>query len=196
MGKIVYVDVSARHIHIRSEDVETLFGPGVDITPRGGENHMGPGMIVYEQRLEIIGPKSSIKNVSILGPLRKYVQVEVSMTDARKLGVTPSIRDSGHQEGSPGCRLVGPYGTLDIDKGVIVAQRHIHISEAEAEEMGIKENDMVWAKVEGTGRSLVFGDVRVHTHPKVKTTIHIDTDEANAAGMSGLMQAEIMKDLG
>lgn len=193
MSKKVYVDVSARHIHLRKEDVEVLFGPGATLTPREGEHRMGDAMIVYQERLELVGPKGSIKNVSILGPARSYLQVELSMTDARALGVKPPVRESGKVEDSAGCKIVGPYGTLEANEGVIVAWRHLHLNDADAEEMGIKNGDIVSAKIEGTGRALTFSDMLVRTNAKVVTTIHIDTDEANAAGISGGVYAEIIK---
>lgn len=192
MGKKVYVDVSARHIHLREEDVEVLFGPGVDLSRRNKSNFMGDGVMVFNERLEIKGPKGSIKNVTILGPLRRYIQVEISATDARKLGVPAVIRDSGNHEGTPGCEIIGPYGTIVIDKGVIVARRHIHLNDADAEEIGVKNNDLIGIKIEGTGRALILNDVVVHTNPRCKTTVHIDTDEANAAGMPGGMMGEIV----
>lgn len=117
MRKEVYVDISARHVHLRPQDVETLFGPGAELTLRGQDNFMGGS--VYTQRVEIQGPKGSIPKVTILGPLRKYIQVEVSATDARKLGIPAVVRESGPQnhEGTPGCRIVGPCGSIEIQQG-------------------------------------------------------------------------------
>lgn len=192
MGKQVYVDISARHIHLRPEDIEVLFGPGVELTRRDKDNVMGKGVVVFNERLEIKGPKGSIKNVTILGPLRNYMQVEISATDARKLGVPAVIRDSGNHEGTPGCEIIGPHGSIVMEKGVIVAKRHIHLNDADAEEIGVKNNDLIGIKIEGTGRSLILNDVVVHTNPRCKTTVHIDTDEANAAGMKGGMMGEIV----
>lgn len=192
MEKEFYVDISARHIHLRKEDIETLFGPGVEITRRDYENKMGPGMIVYNERLEIQGPKGSIKNVTILGPLRNYIQVEISATDARKLGVPAAVRDSGDHIDTPGCKIIGPYGSIEIEKGVIVARRHVHVNHADAENLGISDGDIVAVKISGTGRALIFGDVLVHTHKTAPTIVHIDTDEANAAGMPGGMKGEII----
>jgi len=193
MSKKVFVDVSARHIHLRAADIEALFGPGAALTPRGQESRMGDAIVVYKERLEIVGPKGSIKNVSILGPRRSYLQVEVSLTDARALGLKPPVRESGKVAGSAGCKIIGPCGALEVEEGVIVAWRHLHLNEADAQEMGISNGDIVSANIEGTGRSLTFGDMLVRTHPNVVTTIHIDTDEANAAGISGPVYAEIIK---
>lgn len=186
----VYVDVSARHIHLRPEDVETLFGPGVELTLRGQGNFMGGS--VYAERLEIQGPKGNIPNVTILGPLRKYPQVEISSTDARKIGVPAVVRESGDHEGTPGCKLVGPAGVLELDKGVIVAHRHIHMRQADADVAGVKAGDVVAIKINGTGRSLTFGDVTVSQTNSSHTAVHIDTDEANAAGMPGAMMGELI----
>lgn len=196
MGKKVYVDISARHIHLRPEDVETLFGPGAELTLRGQDNFMGG--TVYAERLEIQGPKGSIPRVTILGPLRKYVQVEISMTDARKIGVPAVVRESGpdHHEGTPGCKIVGPAGVLEIDKGVIVAHRHIHMRADDAAEANVKAGDVVSIKVSGTGRSIIYGDVTVSQTNSSHTSVHIDTDEANAAGMAGAMMGELIADTG
>lgn len=192
MGIQVYVDISARHIHLRQEDVETLFGPGAELTLRGQDNFMGGS--VYAQRVEIQGPKGSIPNVTILGPLRKYIQVEISSTDARKIGVPAVIRESGpdHHEGTPGCKIVGSYGTIEIERGVIVAHRHIHMTPQDAGDAGVKAGDTVAIKIDGTGRSLVFHDVSVAQTTSSHTSVHIDTDEANAAGMPGGMMGELI----
>lgn len=192
MGKEVYVDISARHVHLRPEDVETLFGPGAELTLRGQDNFMGG--TVYEQRVEIQGPKGSIPRVTILGPLRKYIQVEISATDARKIGVPAVVRESGpdNHEGTPGCRIVGTCGSIEIDKGVIVAHRHIHMRQDDADEAGIKAGDVISIKISGTGRTTIYGDVSVSQTNSSHTAVHIDTDEANAAGMSGAMMGEII----
>ena len=190
MGKEVYVDISARHVHLRPEDVETLFGPGVELTQRGQDNFMGG--IVYAERVEVRGPKGSIPRVTILGPLRGYTQVEISATDARKIGVPAVIRHSGDHEGTPGCELVGPAGTLKMEKGVIVAHRHIHLRQVDADEVSVKAGDVVSIKISGTGRETIFGDVVVAQTNSSHTSVHIDTDEANAAGMPGAMMGELI----
>ena len=192
MGKEVYVDISARHVHLRPEDVGTLFGPGTELTLRGQDNFMGGS--VYEQRVEIQGPKGRIPRVTILGPLRKYIQVEISATDARKIGVPAVVRESGpdYHEGTPGCKIVGTHGSIEIDKGVIVAHRHIHMTAIDAEETGVKPGDVVSIKIGDTGRSLTFGDVSVSNVNARHTAVHIDTDEANAAGMPGAMMGELL----
>lgn len=195
MSKKVLVDVSARHVHLRAEDIEPLFGPGASLTPRGGDHRMANVIVVYQERVEVVGPKGSLKNVSLLGPPRSYLQVEVSMSDARTLGLTPPVRESSNVKGSAGCRIIGPCGSIEVDEGVIVAWRHLHLNVADAQEMGIQNGDIVAAKIEGTGRSVIFGDMLVRTGNKVSTTVHIDTDEANAAGISGVTYAEILKSM-
>ena len=192
MSLQVYVDISARHIHLREEDVETLFGPGAKLSLRGQDNFMGG--TVYAERVEIRGPKGSIPRVTILGPLRKYVQVEFSSTDCRKIGVPAVIRESGPQnhEGTPGCTIVGPAGELVIEKGLIVAHRHIHMTPADGEAAGVKAGDNVQIRISGTGRELIFGDVSVSQTNSSHTSVHIDTDEANAAGMKGAMMGELL----
>lgn len=194
MSKEVYVDISARHVHLRPEDVATLFGAGFELTLRGQNNYMGGS--VYEQRVEIQGPKGSIPRVTILGPLRDYVQVEISSTDARAIGVPAVVRKSGpdNHEGTPGCTIVGPCGKLVIEKGVIVAQRHIHARADDAAEAGIKAGDIVSIKISGTGRTTLYGDVSVSQTNSSHTAVHIDTDEGNAAGMSGGMMGELIVD--
>lgn len=185
----VILDVSARHVHLRPEDVEVLFGKPDALTlrqnPQGVMAQVANGMEVFNERVAIVGPKGSIKNVTILGPLRNYVQVEVSKTDARMLGVDAPIRKSGNHEGSPGIEIVGPCGSLKVDKGCIVARRHIHMSIDSAAALGIKHGDAVRVEVKDTERSLTFGDVFIeaYTNDEIPVVMHLDTDEANAANI-------------
>ena len=194
MRKEVYVDISARHVHLRPQDVETLFGLGAELTLRGQDNFMGGS--VYTQRVEIQGPKGSIPKVTILGPLRKYIQVEVSATDARKLGIPTVVRESGPQnhEGTPGCRIVGPCGSIEIQQGVIAAHRHIHMTPQDAADAGVQAGDIVAIRISGTGRETIYKDVSVSQTNSSHTAVHIDTDEANAAGMPGAMMGELIVD--
>ena len=184
----VILDVSARHVHLRPEDVELLFGKPDGLTLRQNHNSAmsSSGMLVFNERVELVGPKGSIKNVTILGPLRNYVQVEVSKTDARALGVEPVIRQSGNHEGTPGIEIVGPCGTLKVEKGCIIARRHVHMSDDTAISLGHKNGDVICVEVKGTGRSLVFNDVFIESYPnpKIPTVMHLDTDEANAANIN------------
>ena len=140
-----------------------------------------PGQFACEERVNVVGPKGELKNVSILGPVRPATQIEVSATDARALGVTAFIRESGDIAGTAGCKLVGPCGEVELSEGVIVAKRHIHMTPADAEAFQVKDKDIVWVKVATPERSIVFGDVVVRVSPKFALAMHIDTDESNAA---------------
>ena len=152
-----------------------------------------PGQFVSFSRLDIVGPKKVIANVSILGPFRKAAQVEVSATDARTLGVPAVIRESGDVAGSAPIKLVGPAGEIELTEGCIVAKRHIHMTPADAEEIGVENGEIVKLEVNTDGRSLVFGDVVVRVRDDFALACHIDTDEANAAGCSGTVYGKIVK---
>ncbi len=190
MSNKFIVETSARHIHLTKEDVEKLFGEGHELTVK--KTLSQPGQFACEEKLTIVGPKKSIERVSVLGPVRSQTQVEVSYTDARTLGLTPPVRESGDLEGSCPCKLVGPCGEIEIDCGVIVAKRHIHFAPADAEKFGVKDKDIVNVKVETNGRSLVFGDVVCRVSSSYALAMHIDTDEANAAAAFGEVYGEIV----
>ena len=179
MGKKFIVETSARHVHVTAEALEALFGKGAKLTNK--KDLSQPGQFACEERVDVIGPKGEIKNVSILGPERPECQVEISATDARKLGVAAVIRESGDVAGTPGCKLVGPAGEVVLEQGVIVAKRHIHMTPADAAEIGVQDKDIVWVKVATPERSIVFGDTVVRVSPKFSLAMHIDTDESNAA---------------
>ena len=147
LGKVP-VGVSNRHIHLSQTDLETLFGAGYSLTVRNDLSQTG--QFAAEETVTIEGPKSSMANVRILGPTRKETQVEISRTDSFALGVQTSVRDSGSLEGSPGLTLVGPKGKVTLDKGVIIAHRHIHMTEADAETFGVKDKEMVSVRVGGS----------------------------------------------
>lgn len=129
-----------------------------------------------------MGPKKEMANVSILGPVRKADQVEVSATDARTLGITAPVRESGHVEGSGACKLVGPKGDVELSQGVIIAKRHLHVRQEDAEKMGVKDKEIIKVACGGEGRKLIFDDVVVRVNVDGATTMHIDTDESQAAG--------------
>lgn len=186
----VMVETSAHHVHVSEADLATLFGSGAILTNK--KDLSQPGQFACAEKVEVIGPKGSM-SMSILGPCRKETQVEISLTDARKLGVTAPIRESGDLEGTPGCTLKGPAGEVTIEKGVIAAKRHIHATPEDAAELGVADKDIVSVKVETQGRSLVFGDVVVRVSPKFKLAMHIDTDESNAAACKGMVEGEIVK---
>ena len=191
MAKKFIVETSARHVHLTAEAFATLFGEGKELTVKKMLSQ--PGQFASEERVTIVGPKKSLPNVSILGPFRKANQVELSATDARSIGIVAPIRESGDVAGSGACKIVGPEGEIEISEGVIVAKRHIHLTPADAEEMGVKDKDVVWVRLDTDGRSLVFGDVVVRVSPKFALAMHIDTDESNAAGCGREVYGEIVK---
>ena len=190
MNKPVLIETSARHLHVTKEVLETLFGEGYQLTPK--KDLSQPGQFACEERVQVIGPKSSFPAVSILGPIRPETQVELSASDARAIGVQAFVRESGDVAGSAPCKLVGPKGEVEIDCGVIVAKRHIHMTPEDAEAYGMHDKQIVSVKVESPERSLIFGDVVVRVSPKYALAMHIDTDEANAALMLPNTYGEIL----
>ena len=189
--KKILVETSARHIHVTQQDLEILCGPGATLTPRKALSQ--PGQYVSDVRLDIVGSKKTIAGVSILGPVRKATQVEVSLTDARTLGVNPPIRESGDIKGSTPITLVGPVGKVEIAEGVIIAKRHIHMTTKDAEEFNVKNGEIVGVKVSSNDRSMIFGDVVVRVRDDFALAMHIDTDESNAAGLSGEVYGDLVK---
>ncbi|MBR3265227.1 MAG: phosphate propanoyltransferase [Erysipelotrichaceae bacterium] len=184
------VEVSARHIHVTKEQLAILYGEGHELTPKKALSQ--PGQFVCEEKLTLVGPRGELK-VSILGPERKEGQVELSLTDARTLGVEAIIRESGFIEGTNGIKVVGPCGEVELEKGVIAAKRHIHMTPADAEKYGVENGQIVNVKVETEDRSLVFGDTVVRVRDDFALAMHIDTDEGNAAGIKGSAMGEIVK---
>ena len=174
------VRVSARHVHLRQETVDVLFGKGHEIVPDGPAH----GQFLSTSRVTVIGPKNRFERVAVMGPCRDFDQLEISATDARTLGVPAVLRASGDIEGTPGIRIVGPAAEVVLDKGVIIAERHIHMGPKTAAANGLKEGDMVLMCVESEGRTLIFGDTAIHTNgpDDGRALSHIDTDEGNAAG--------------
>lgn len=185
------VETSARHVHLTEADVEKLFGAGAKLTPK--KDLSQPGQFACEERVTLVGPKKSIANVIILGPTRSATQVEISLTDARTLGVTAPVRESGNVAGSGACKIVGPAGEIEIAEGVIAAQRHIHMTPEDAAKEGVQDKQIVSVKIDTEGRALIFGDVVVRVSEKFATAMHIDTDESNAAGAGGNTTGEIVK---
>ena len=185
------VETSARHVHLSTADLAALFGDGYELTKK--KDLSQPGQFACEERVTIVGPKKELKGVSVLGPVRKQTQVELSMTDARSIGIAAPIRESGVLEGSGACKIVGPNGEIEISEGVIVAQRHIHATVADGEALGVKNGDIVSVKIDSDGRSLVFGDVVVRVSDSYALAMHIDTDESNAAACPRDAQGEIRK---
>ena len=188
MAKVL-VETSARHVHLSAKDIETLFGEGATLTEKKPLSQ--PGQFACEERVTLVGPKKSIANVIILGPARPATQVEISLTDARTLGVTAPVRESGDIAGSGACKIVGPCGEVDIDCGVIAAKRHIHLTPADAEELGVVDKQIVWVKVSTPERSAILGDVVCRVSPSYARAMHIDTDESNAIGAGRELYGEI-----
>lgn len=180
MSQEFIVETSARHVHVTEETLEVLFGKGHTLTKK--KDLSQPGQYACEERVEVVGPKKSLANVSILGPCRKADQVELSATDARSIGIAAPIRESGDTAGSGACKLVGPCGEVELKEGVIVAKRHIHLTKADAEELGVNDKDVVWVKVDTPERKAILGDVVCRVSDSYAKAMHIDTDEANAIG--------------
>ncbi|MBQ6542946.1 MAG: phosphate propanoyltransferase [Clostridia bacterium] len=187
MKKEVLVETSARHVHVTREALDILFGEGFELTHK--KDLSQPGQFATNERVAVVGTKGQFPAVSILGPIRPECQVELSLTDARSIGVEAPVRESGDVAGSGACKLVGPCGEVELKEGVIAAQRHIHATPEDAEKYGLKDKQLVSVKVDsGKGRSLIFSDVVVRVSPKYALAMHIDTDESNAAcAVPGLM---------
>ena len=191
MGKQFIVETSARHVHVTQEALEILFGKGYELHPKKYLSQ--PGQFASEEQVDVVGPKNTLKRVRILGPVRSATQVELSLTDARSIGVTAPVRESGDIAGSGACKLVGPCGEVEVKEGVIAAKRHIHMTPADAEEFGVKDKDVVSVKIDSNGRALTFGDVVVRVSEKFSLAMHIDTDESNAACAVNGTMGELIK---
>ena len=185
----ILVETSARHVHLSAEAVEALFGAGHTLTKK--KDLSQPGQFACEERVEVVGPKGSLK-MSVLGPTRPASQVEVSFSDARTLGITAPVRESGDIAGTPGCTIKVGDNVVEIAEGVIVAKRHIHMTPADAAEIGVADKQIVKVKLD-TARPLIFDDVVVRVSEKFALAMHIDTDECNAAGAAGEVYGEIVK---
>ena len=173
----VELEASGRHVHVTKQQAQALFGHG--LTPKRPLSQ--PGQFLANERVTVVGPKGTFENVAVLGPERKEAQVEISMTDARTLGLRPPVRLSGNVAGSPGAVLQTPRGKVTLQQGVIVAQRHIHMTPEDAARMGVKNGQEVRLQV-FTQRPLVFEDVQIRVSPDFATYVHLDYDEANACG--------------
>ena len=189
--KKILVETSARHIHVTQETLEILCGKGAKLEVKAMLSQ--PGQFVSTTRLDLVGPKKSISGVSILGPVRKENQVEVSLTDARTLGVSAPVRESGDIKGSAPIKVVGPCGEVELKEGLIAAKRHIHMTPADAKEFGVENGQIVKLEVNCPGRNLVFGDVVVRVRDDFALAAHIDTDESNAAGCAGTVFGKLIK---
>ena len=184
----VVVETSARHLHVSQEHLEILFGKGYQLTNK--KDLSQPGQFACAEKVEVVGPKGSLK-MSILGPVRPATQIEIAKSEARTLGVAAPIRESGKTEGTPGCKLVGPCGEVDIAEGCIIAMRHIHFDTATANEMGIKDKQIVKVKI-NSERTTIFDDVVCRVSDSYAPAMHIDTDECNACSAFGEVYGEIL----
>ena len=180
-GGTIPVGVSVRHVHLSRADCDALFGAGYELTERRPVSQ--PGQFVCRETVDLVGPKGELHRVAIINPLRAETQVELARTDAIALGVSPPLRESGKLDGTPGLTLRGPKGTVAIPKGVILAQRHVHMHPDDARRFGVTDKAVVEVRVEGD-RETVFGDVIVRVSPSYALDMHVDTDEANAAGLT------------
>lgn len=189
--KKILIETSARHIHLSEKDLKILCGEDATLEVRGPLSQ--PGQFSTTTRLTIVGAKRNIERVTVLGPTRKDTQVEVSLTDAFTLGLDVPVRESGDIKGTPGAKLVGPAGEVTLEQGLIVAKRHIHMTPADAKEFNVKNGEVVGVRVKTCDRSLVFEDVVVRVREDFALAMHIDTDEANAAGICGEVYGEIVK---
>jgi acetate kinase len=177
-SRSIPLSISAHHVHLSQGDFESLFGKEMQLTSRSELSQYG--QFAAWEAVNLIGPKGIIEKVRILGPFRKESQVEISRTEQFKLGIDAPIRDSGDIEGTPGIILEGKAGQVKLQKGVICAKRHIHVSTEEALSLGLRDKDEVMVQIKGI-RTLIYGDVLVRVHPSFKLDMHLDTDEANAA---------------
>jgi putative phosphotransacetylase len=185
----VTIGLSNKHLHLSAAHIEALFGKGHKLTPT--KDLRQPGQFACEEKVDIEGPKGVINGLRVLGPARPETQVELAMTDARGIGLKPPIRESGKLEGSPGCKLTGPAGSVTLDHGVIVALRHVHLSPSEALEAGLKDKDVIRVKVGGE-RAVVFENVLVRAGDTHLSEFHIDTDEGNASGADSGQEVELL----
>ncbi|MDR1424375.1 MAG: phosphate propanoyltransferase [Azoarcus sp.] len=190
MGYKVPVGISNKHLHLSDQDLAALFGADHKLTPY--KELVQRGQYAAEEQVDLVGPKGVFKSIRIIGPTRPQTQVEISKTDARALGMDPPVRESGKLAGSPGIKLVGPKGEVTLGEGTIVALRHIHLSPSQAAEAGVKDKDLVDVKTYGT-RPVIFEDVLIRAGDAHFREFHLDTDEANAAGLANGNEVEIVK---
>ena len=184
------VGISARHLHLSREHLDALFGAGYELTKK--KDLSQPGQFASEETVDIMTTKGAFTRVRILGPIRKETQIEISLTDSLKLGITPPIRDSGNVEGSPGAVLVGPNGTITLEKGVIAALRHIHMTPADAEFYGVKDKDIVQVECGGE-RGMTLGQVLIRVNEQYALEMHVDTDEGNASCLKTGMKITLVR---
>ena len=187
--KKILVETSARHIHVTPQTLETLFGAGAELHNK--KDLSQPGQFACEEKVTLVGPKGQL-TVTILGPTRPADQAELSLTDARTLGISVPVRESGDVAGTPGLKMVGPAGEIEVSEGAIIAKRHIHMTPADAEDLGVTNGEVVKVLVKSE-RTTIFDDVVVRVSPSYALAMHIDTDECNAAAAFGEIYGEIVK---
>jgi putative phosphotransacetylase len=185
----VLIEGSARHIHLKREDTEILFGKGFQLSRK--RDLLQPGEFLTDEKVALVGPRGRIERVSVLGPERKATQAEISLTDARTLGVNAPVRLSGDTAGSAPIRVEGPAGAVDLSEGCVVSKRHLHVTPEDVIKLGIAGQDTVQVKVEGE-RAVIFGEVSVRVSENFYTEVHLDYDEMNAAGLCGEVFGEIV----
>lgn len=187
----IKIEVSARHVHLSQKDMEILFGKNYKLNI--SKNLSQPGQYACIERVNIIGTKGEIKNVAVLGPCREKTQVEISLTDSIKLGIKGVIRESGELDDTPGCIIQGPVGEVNLTHGVIVAKRHIHMTQKDAELLNLNDGMTCKVKIADGCRKLILDDVVVRINDKFSLAMHVDTDEANAFGYIKDMFGELLK---
>jgi acetate kinase len=185
------IAVSARHVHLRRSTLEQLFGPGYQLQARSALSQ--PGQFAAQETVSLVGPCGRIDQVRVIGPPREEDQIELSRSDERVLGIDAPLRVSGDLAGTPGVRVVGPRGETSLPAGVITPARHIHMSPAEAAQLRVKDRQLLSVAVDSDGRDLVFGDVIARVSPHYRLELHLDTDEANAAGVHPGATARIVR---
>lgn len=190
MKKELPIALSNRHIHLSQKDLNILFGSGYELTKFRELSQ--PGQYACDEKVDVVGPKGTIKGVRIIGPIRPNTQFELSVSDAFALGVKPIVRNSGDVEGTPGAKLIGPKGEVEIEEGVLVAARHIHMNTSDGEKFGVADKDVVSIKVDGE-RGLIFNNVIVRVSDKFALEMHIDVEEGNAAGVKNGQLVELIK---
>ncbi|MDR2535988.1 MAG: phosphate propanoyltransferase [Treponema sp.] len=190
MSYKVEIGISNKHVHLSDADLEKLFGAGHKLTLKKALKQ--PGQFASDELVDVVGPKGTLKGIRVLGPTRKESQIELAMTDARQIGLSLPVRESGKLDGSPGVKLIGPAGEIELQKGAIIALRHIHLSPAQAAEAGVKDKDLVDVKTFGT-RPVIFQDVLIRSGDAHTKEFHVDTDEGNAAGIKNDEFVEILE---
>ena len=191
MKKTLPIALSNRHIHLSQEDLDILFGEGHELTRF--KDLSQPGQYATNEKVDIVGPKGTLKGVRVLGPARPSTQVEISLSDGFVLGVKPPVRDSGDTQGSPGAKIIGPMGEIELEKGIIAAARHIHMHTDDAEKYGVVDKQRVKVRASGE-RAVIFENVLVRVHPTYALEMHVDNDEGNAAGIRNGDLVELILD--